>query len=30
MMPMVTGKTNTIFGVLYALGIYISALLGGI
>ena len=25
-----TGKTNTFFGVLYALGIYISALLGGI
>lgn len=32
MMPAmaVTGKTNTFFGVLYALGIYISALLGGI
>ena len=31
MMPLwSTGKTNTIFGVLYALGIYISALLGGI
>ncbi|MDU4859150.1 MAG: 1,4-dihydroxy-2-naphthoate polyprenyltransferase [Staphylococcus haemolyticus] len=32
MMPamVATGKTNTIFGVLYALGIYISALLGGI
>ena len=32
MMPAMaaTGKTNTIFGVLYALGIYISALLGGI
>ena len=29
-MPMVNWKTNTIFGVLYALGIYISALLGGI
>lgn len=25
-----TGKTNTVFGLLYALGIYISALLGGI
>lgn len=32
MMPAMaaTGKTNTFFGVLYALGIYISALLGGI
>ena len=32
MMPAMaaTGKTNTIFGILYALGIYISALLGGI
>ncbi|MCD8914414.1 1,4-dihydroxy-2-naphthoate polyprenyltransferase [Staphylococcus simulans] len=32
MMPamVATGKTNTIFGLLYALGIYISALLGGI
>jgi 1,4-dihydroxy-2-naphthoate octaprenyltransferase len=25
-----TGKTNTFFGILYALGIYISAILGGI
>jgi len=25
-----TGKTNTFFGLLYALGIYISAILGGI
>ncbi|MHD0398150.1 1,4-dihydroxy-2-naphthoate polyprenyltransferase [Staphylococcus simulans] len=32
MMPAMaaTGKTNTVFGLLYALGIYISALLGGI
>ncbi|MGO2109194.1 MAG: 1,4-dihydroxy-2-naphthoate polyprenyltransferase [Staphylococcus equorum] len=32
MMPAMaaTGKTNTFFGLLYALGIYISALLGGI
>ncbi|EEQ80303.1 1,4-dihydroxy-2-naphthoate polyprenyltransferase [Staphylococcus warneri] len=32
MMPAMaaTGKTNTIFGLLYALGIYISALLGAI
>ncbi|PNZ60801.1 1,4-dihydroxy-2-naphthoate octaprenyltransferase [Staphylococcus casei] len=32
MMPAMaaTGKTNTFFGVLFALGIYISALLGGI
>ena len=31
MMPaMAAGKTNTIFGLLYALGIYISALLGGL
>ena len=32
MMPAMatTGKTNTVFGILYALGIYISALLGGI
>ena len=32
MMPAMaaTGKTNTIFGLLYALGIYISALLGGL
>lgn len=32
MMPAMaaTGKTNTMFGFLYALGIYISALLGGI
>ncbi|RIP35716.1 1,4-dihydroxy-2-naphthoate polyprenyltransferase [Staphylococcus gallinarum] len=32
MMPAMaaTGKTNTFFGVLYALGIYISALIGGI
>ncbi|MBI5975960.1 1,4-dihydroxy-2-naphthoate polyprenyltransferase [Staphylococcus canis] len=32
MMPAMaaSGKTNTIFGLLYALGIYISALLGGI
>lgn len=32
MMPAMaaTGKTNTLFGLLYALGIYISALLGGI
>lgn len=32
MMPamVATGKTNTFFGVLFALGIYISALLGGI
>ncbi|WP_347132212.1 1,4-dihydroxy-2-naphthoate polyprenyltransferase [Staphylococcus hominis] len=32
MMPAMaaTGKTNTFFGILYALGIYISALLGGI
>lgn len=31
MMPAMaaTGKTNTVFGLLYALGIYISALLGG-
>ncbi|PTJ31786.1 1,4-dihydroxy-2-naphthoate polyprenyltransferase [Staphylococcus simulans] len=32
MMPAMaaTGKTNTVFGLLYALGIFISALLGGI
>ncbi|PTI43520.1 1,4-dihydroxy-2-naphthoate octaprenyltransferase [Staphylococcus xylosus] len=32
MMPAMaaTGKTNTFFGLLYALGIYISAILGGI
>ena len=32
MMPAMAaaGKTNTFFGVLYALGIYISALLGGV
>ena len=32
MMPAMaaTGKTNTFFGLLYALGIYISALCGGI
>ena len=32
MMPAMaaTGKTNTFFGLLYALGIYVSALLGGI
>ncbi|ANZ33747.1 1,4-dihydroxy-2-naphthoate polyprenyltransferase [Staphylococcus carnosus] len=32
MMPAMaaTGKTNTVFGLFYALGIYISALLGGI
>ncbi|MDU3557697.1 MAG: UbiA family prenyltransferase, partial [Staphylococcus epidermidis] len=32
MMPAMaaTGKTNTFFGLLYALGIYISALLGAI
>ncbi|RIN23144.1 1,4-dihydroxy-2-naphthoate polyprenyltransferase [Staphylococcus succinus] len=32
MMPAMaaTGKTNTFFGVLFALGIYISALLGGV
>ncbi|MCS4486663.1 1,4-dihydroxy-2-naphthoate polyprenyltransferase [Staphylococcus americanisciuri] len=32
MMPamVAAGKTNTMFGLLYALGIYISALLGGI
>ena len=30
MPPMVATGKQTIFGVLYALGIYISALLGGI
>ncbi|HGH0842316.1 TPA: 1,4-dihydroxy-2-naphthoate polyprenyltransferase [Staphylococcus pseudintermedius] len=32
MMPAMaaSGKTNTLFGLLYALGIYISALLGGV